>query len=72
MCASNLLFYGHRISVNNPLYVFTNRAPGELSALFSVIQLNSFPFPLKPFDLPIFLFIYPKDSLRLQIWPFLC
>lgn len=54
MCASNLLFYGHRISVNNPLYVFTNRAPGELSALFSVIQLNSFPFPLKPFDLPVF------------------
>lgn len=39
---------------HNPFYAFTNWAPGELSALFSVIPLNSFPSLLEPFDLPGF------------------
>lgn len=58
-------FYGLRISVNNPLYVFKNWVPGELSALFSVIQLNSFPSPLKPFDLPGFC----SSTLRI-VWDY--
>lgn len=39
---------------HNPFYAFTNWAPGELSALFSVIQLNSFPSRFESFDLPGF------------------
>lgn len=56
---------------HNPFYAFTNWAPGELSALFSVIQLNSFPSPLEPFDLPGFC----SSTLRMDwdcwAWPLL-
>lgn len=53
-CVPQTCFLWPQDLCHNPFYSFTNWAPGELSALFSVIQLNSFPSPLELFDLPGF------------------